>query len=462
MARTDTLGNFLTDVADAIRTKKGSEEPIAAADFDTEIENLPSGGAVTEKDVNFYDYDGTLVNSYTKNEFLALNEMPANPTHEGLTAQGWNWNLQDAKTYVTDYGKLNIGEMYNTDDGSVRITIRLEDGRLSPYLGFAVNGTATIDWGDGSSSQNVTGTDNTTTIFTLHNYTQAGEYVISISSENDIYILGSSTKTCLLTANGSTTYDYRSYAYGNSIIRIDGVTNIGNGAFGGCHSLSSITIPSGVTSIGTSAFEECYSLLSVTIPNSVTSINNNGFYNCVSLSNITISNSVTSIGMSTFYQCYSLSNITIPSSATDISYYVFNTCHSLSSVTIPNGVTDFKSDFFRACYSLSNITLLRSVTNIGEECFIFCHSLSSVIIAGNVTYVGTKAFYQCFSLAICDFSNNTSIPRLSNANAFSGIPSDCKIIVPDDLYEDWIAANNWSTYADNIISKSDWDALQNA
>ena len=44
MARTDTLGNFLTDVADAIRTKKGTNETIPAKDFDTEIENLPSGG----------------------------------------------------------------------------------------------------------------------------------------------------------------------------------------------------------------------------------------------------------------------------------------------------------------------------------------------------------------------------------------------------------------------------------
>ena len=44
MARTDTLGHFLTDVADAIREKKGTSETITASDFDTEIENLPSGG----------------------------------------------------------------------------------------------------------------------------------------------------------------------------------------------------------------------------------------------------------------------------------------------------------------------------------------------------------------------------------------------------------------------------------
>lgn len=43
MARIDTLINFLTDVAAAIRAKKGDSTPIPAADFDTEITNLPSG-----------------------------------------------------------------------------------------------------------------------------------------------------------------------------------------------------------------------------------------------------------------------------------------------------------------------------------------------------------------------------------------------------------------------------------
>jgi len=43
MARTDTLTHFLTDVADAIRTKTGSSAAISAANFDTEIESIPSG-----------------------------------------------------------------------------------------------------------------------------------------------------------------------------------------------------------------------------------------------------------------------------------------------------------------------------------------------------------------------------------------------------------------------------------
>ena len=44
MARTDTLPHFLTDVADAIRTKTGTQGTIQASSFDTAISNIPSGG----------------------------------------------------------------------------------------------------------------------------------------------------------------------------------------------------------------------------------------------------------------------------------------------------------------------------------------------------------------------------------------------------------------------------------
>lgn len=45
MARIDNLDNFLTDVANAIKEKKGSETPILVSDFDTEISNLSTGGS---------------------------------------------------------------------------------------------------------------------------------------------------------------------------------------------------------------------------------------------------------------------------------------------------------------------------------------------------------------------------------------------------------------------------------
>jgi hypothetical protein len=55
-------------------------------------------------------------------------------------------------------------------------------------------------------------------------------------------------------------------------------------------------------------------------------------------------------------------------------------------------------------------------------------------------------------MAIYDFTSHTSIPTVSSTTAFDDIPSDCIIKVPASLYNDWIAATNWSTYADHIVA----------
>ena len=48
MARTNSLGNFLTDVADAIREKKGTTDTILASNFDTEIASIEGGVDINE------------------------------------------------------------------------------------------------------------------------------------------------------------------------------------------------------------------------------------------------------------------------------------------------------------------------------------------------------------------------------------------------------------------------------
>ena len=119
------------------------------------------------------------------------------------------------------------------------------------------------------------------------------------------------------------------------------VTDIGDGAFSDCTSLTSITIPNGVTSIGWNAFSDCTSLTSVVIPDGVTSIDDSTFYGCTSLTSITIPDSVTSIGQNTFYDCTSLTNVVIPDSVKSISSYgggAFVNCPNLKCVTVPSSV----------------------------------------------------------------------------------------------------------------------------
>lgn len=59
MARVDTLTNYLSDVADEIKTKKGDDTPILASEFDTEIANLPN--IVHPNYVSFRGYTGNVL-----------------------------------------------------------------------------------------------------------------------------------------------------------------------------------------------------------------------------------------------------------------------------------------------------------------------------------------------------------------------------------------------------------------
>jgi hypothetical protein len=126
---------------------------------------------------------------------------------------------------------------------------------------------------------------------------------------------------------------------------------------------------------------------------------------------------------------------------------------------IPQGVTSIVSSAFYRCYSLASVVIPQGVTGISSKAFYECYSLASVAIPQGVTRIDDSAFYHCYGMAFYVFSALESVPSLSATNVFSSIPSDCKIIVPDALYDTWIAATNWSTYASKIIKKSEWDAL---
>ena len=55
MARTDSLGNFLADIAAVIKEKKGTTGPISAKDFDTEIEEVVE---IAKEDYKTLDNNG--------------------------------------------------------------------------------------------------------------------------------------------------------------------------------------------------------------------------------------------------------------------------------------------------------------------------------------------------------------------------------------------------------------------
>ena len=452
-----TTDTELASVANAIRSKGGTSSPLVyPTGFVSAINAIPSGGggSVESNDVNFRDYDGTITNSYTKAEFLALSAMPANPSHDGLTAQGWNWSLADAQAYVTKYGRLEIGQMYITDDGKTRVYIHLEEGRTSPMLGVCPDGTVDVDWGDGTAHDMLTGTDIYTVQWTPnHTYAAPGDYVIKLTVTGSIRLYGHDlTNQYSYLLRYASTGDSRNYVYRNAIQKVEigsGVTGIGDFAFDRCYGLSSITIPDSVTRIGDNAFNYCYGLSSITIPDSVTRIYSYAFAYSA-LTSITIPDSVTRIDNNAFYGCSALTSITIPDSVTRIDNYAFDYCYALSSITIPDSVTIIGINAFNYCYSLASVIISDSVTSISNDTFNSCYSLASVTIPDSVTRIGDSAFSTCYSAAEYHLTR-TAPPTLSNTNAFNNIPADCIIYVPysadHSVLNAYKTASNWSTYA---------------
>lgn len=358
-------------------------------------------GAVAEG-VSLTDGMGGTIAHYTKDEFLALDALPAVPPRDRLVGQGWNWDLDDAKSYVRDYGMLIIGAQYTTASGKTEITVELQEGRLSPCIGLGVNGTVKIDWGDGSDEEELTGTSTATTVFSqIHNYTEPGTYIIAIdvSEGAEAAIKGATAaaatgdyigsfllaKTRAAATTDADAAENQVYLSSIKTINVGNGMSIENGAFRRCVRLSAITIPASVTRIGTYAFNNAVALSAITIPADVTNINTFTFNNNLSLT-----------------------AVEIPASATSIGQSAFSGCRALSAITIPAGVENIRTNAFNGCYGVKVFTLLP-----------------------------------------------TEPPALANANAFANIAADARIVVPwsedHSILAAYQGADNWSELAAIIV-----------
>ena len=192
--------------------------------------------------------------------------------------------------------------------------------------------------------------------------------------------------TSITIPNSVTSIGYKAFSYCSGLTSItipNSVIEIGSAMFYGCKSLKSVVLSENMTSLpqsdmGEGFFEDCASLTSITIPNSVTSIGSNAFRNCSGLISVTIGSGVTSIEGGAFSGCRILISVTIPESVTSIGGYAFENCSRLTSITIPNSVTSIGGYAFRDCSGLTSVTLGNSVTSIGYRAFYSCNKIQEV------------------------------------------------------------------------------------
>lgn len=432
----------------------------------------------TENDVNFFDYDGTLVDSYSASEFADLTALPSNPSHKGLTAQGWNWTLADAKSYVANYGYLNIGQMYVTDDGKTRYYITIpesepDSGRLVTicYAQSVANGV-TIDWGDGSATYSDSNTS--ATAQRTHTYSKGGDYIITLEVTSGNLYFSNSTTYGWCGANGSGSYSnlgfLRKAELGNNVTGLNGavfrksyylssitipntVSIIGSYAFAECPALNALIMPSSVGSVGDYALRESRGIKIVSLPPLLGSLGGRAFIDCSSLTRINIPPSVTTIPIYLCSANFNLKVVTIPSNIGSIGNYAFSQCYHLQTVILSSG-TSLGTQSFGANYSLTEIDLPNTLTTIGTA-FANNYLLHKITIPSGVTSI-TTPFGSCYSLREIHLLSTT--PPTISTSTFSAIPSDAKIYVPysadHSILEAYKTASNWSTYASYIVEES--------
>ena len=362
---------------------------------------------VQESDINFYDYDGTLLHAWSLAELQSKTELPELPTQPGLICQGWNWTLAELKAQNSE---MDVGANYITNDGKTRIYVRLTALHKTLAVNLGMNGTATVDWGDGSEPDTLTGTGGANVKTPVHEYAAVGDYMISITVTGSANIPGVSkvpdtTKT-LSSALLYETADNIGWATTNLVKKIELGANIslGNYAFGQMSQMDEISIP-------------------VHIRTSV---------------------------------------------------YIFNKCEGLSCVVIPHGETNLDIACLAFTEALKVVPLPGTLTTLGASCLLETGVFKRILLPKAISVISSnglstnvfiqefKAFGpltrlngQCFrnnrNCAVYDFTACTSVPILDGLKCFEGVPSNYEFRVPASLLSAWKSATNWAEYAPHIV-----------
>lgn len=409
------------------------------------ISGSQGGGTVEEKYINFYDYDGTLLYSYTEAEAQALSELPSVPAKKGFTI-AWNYTLQE----ILAAGKpVNVGADYTPTDGAVSMDMLFsDDGRISPTFNFRISkGSMTIDWGDGSTPDVVSESSNDLTAKSVSHQMQIDSYPAMFTikmtySGEGLYDLTS----------GSPNVSFCPYPYHNFIINahLPAMQDLYT-TFSGCKELRSISLAPGTLYINQGALNSCFSLKFISLPRAL-QIGRYCFSNCYSLKSISIPPSVTAIGEYAFDSCYALKSVSLPNSITTCGNYLFTNCKLLESLWLSSRATVPRYVAYSA-ECLKKIIIPTGVTVLDQYAFQGLSSLDIIKIPASVAFIKYGVYNSCDYLHIIDMTDyvNESFPTLDTTLSNSGVPEDLIILVASDAKKTELSAmTNWSNYASKI------------
>lgn len=430
---------------DIIQTIIGDECELHITDSRTGVDR--SGKYVCK----VVDYDGTILKQeehYAGDVFT----LPEFPTHDRLVAQEWACAvpITNNQIEVTDSDIL-VGIVYTTKSGLSEF-----DYVLNPLTGLTatLNMAGTKDWGDGTVNTEYT-----------HTYANYGKYTVTCDGSQAVSVYADDEEPLVDTYSSG--YSCVGIRLGNRVVKFGDVYYVVN--------VAHCTIPNTVTSLGgdTGVVTNCPSVQTLVIPSSVVNISG-GMSGA--------KNIILSYGVQGFSSIDHVGDLILPASLTTIGTLTCNSTHIPDSVTSINKLS-VNDEYLTLPSNLSSLNEI-SGTQIkylelpnslsGMSPIITCGNVEQVVLSDNIITVRVQTFRKCYKLSKIVYPKNveeviTTFPtnNVSVTNDFSKCVSvpilsgelfinpHSIAMVPDELYDQWIANDGWSAYASQIYKASE-------
>lgn len=384
MGTTTEKLNKIVSTKDSIRSaiiNKGVSVPTATtlSQYSSKIDSIQTGPVeAIEKDVNFYDYDGFRVASYTITEAKELTSLPTPPTHEGLTFQGWNWTLSQLQNYNRKFA--NIGANYMPANGNTVIKIKINNFKEESFaisLRLSGNTSVLISYGDGrSETQSNTGSS-ATNYSISHSYTSNGDYSITFSPSG----LNGKFGFANTTSNYYRYYIIKEINIGNNVLLDQsyalaylncklslpstGLSITGTYCFG-YSSIPQVNIPPTVTA--STGYMFYYFKGEVSFPPTISTLTATYLFTYANINSVVLPkpSSNASVGNTLLSNTYNMTVLSLPSNFTfNTASNIFTNCKKITFLDVESGWTPTQNITFSTSTCYPAHSMVTFFTNLG-------------------------------------------------------------------------------------------------
>jgi hypothetical protein len=431
------------------------------------------GGDSGGTEVRFIDYDGTIIKQMSIEEANKLTEMPPFPVHEDIVGVDWTASLETVQTTTKP---LDIGALYENAHNKNQTMVKIypsEGQTITINIYQPKADSVVVDWGDGSATET---SQSTGAVSFTHTYNSVDctkcpyKLTLTPTGTSGVRLGNNQTNNFFNNGTNGIAMPFDVILGANSMLR--------DYAFARCVGMRTIVIPKGhsLAGDGSYVFQSTSSLRAAIIPSRISPsymFQNSGVPIVVlpqGISNFQV------LPQSTFYGCVNLHYIVLPESVKELGNEAFRNS-GIENIVLSNIFTRIATSAFQSC-KLTSLTLPDSTTYLGQNSLSYNTAIKEITIPSKVTSISTgwsmgiqidkvifkdratMPSYTYVFLApssdwhapmVIDFTDFTQVPTITTNTFGSNVPAYTKFLVPAALATEWKAADNWSTYANNIV-----------